>query len=196
MAHGKAKLTVPGRLSLVQRTESEGWPAATAAEAQGVSRATAYKWPHRWRSEGLAGLADRSSRPHRSPGRTTPEEEAAIVAPCVNCLFAIDPTPCHIYGVRSAGLWCRSARPVRAPASGGRRTSQDVIGHGRDGNDFMSDEIDLERVEPRGDGSWPRVGHSAGDDLRFAEGGTFGEELCCGGGSCRPPQRPRSGSNP
>ena len=80
MAHGKAKLTVPGRLLLVQRIEAEGWPAATAAEAQGVSRATAYKWLQRWRSEGLAGLADRSSRPHRSPGRTAPAVEAAIVA--------------------------------------------------------------------------------------------------------------------
>ena len=80
MAHGKAKLTVPGRLLFVQRIEAEGWPAASAAEAQGVSRATAYKWLHRWRSEGLAGLADRSSRPHRSPARTAPDVEAAIVA--------------------------------------------------------------------------------------------------------------------
>ena len=64
MAHGKAKLTVPGRLLLVQRVEAEGWSVVTAAEAQGVSRATAYKWLKRWREEGLAGLHDRSSRPH------------------------------------------------------------------------------------------------------------------------------------
>ena len=72
MAHGKAKLTVPGRLLLVQRVEAEGWSVVTAAEAQGVSRATAYKWLKRWREEGLAGLHDRSSRPHRSP-RLTPD---------------------------------------------------------------------------------------------------------------------------
>ena len=41
MAHAKAKLTVLGRLLLVQRIENEGWSAVTAAEAQGVSRATA-----------------------------------------------------------------------------------------------------------------------------------------------------------
>jgi transposase InsO family protein len=70
VAHGKSKLTVLGRLLLVQRIESEGWAPATAAEAQGVSRATAYKWLRRWREEGLAGLADRSSRPHSSPTRT------------------------------------------------------------------------------------------------------------------------------
>jgi transposase InsO family protein len=32
-----------------------------------VSRATAYKWLGRYRSEGRAGLADRSSRPHHCP---------------------------------------------------------------------------------------------------------------------------------
>jgi transposase InsO family protein len=31
----------------------------------GVARATAYKWWHRFRQEGVAGLVDRSSRPHR-----------------------------------------------------------------------------------------------------------------------------------
>jgi hypothetical protein len=39
-----AKLNVFGRQLLVARIEQEGWPAAQAAEAQGVSRATAYKW--------------------------------------------------------------------------------------------------------------------------------------------------------
>ena len=79
MAHGKAKLTVPGRLLLVQRIQVEGWSPATAAEAQGVSRATAYKWLRRWRAEGVAGMADRSSRPHRSPTRTSDARVAAVV---------------------------------------------------------------------------------------------------------------------
>jgi transposase InsO family protein len=72
-------LTVLGRRLLVERIEREGWPPAAAAEAQGVSRATAYKWLRRWRTEGAAGLVDRSSRPHRSPRRTPAELEAAIV---------------------------------------------------------------------------------------------------------------------
>jgi transposase InsO family protein len=46
----------------------------------GVSRATAYKWLARYRAEGVAGLVDRSSRPHRSPLRTDPLVEAQIVA--------------------------------------------------------------------------------------------------------------------
>ena len=67
VAHGMAKLNVFGRQLLVARIEQEGWTAARAAEAQGVSRATAYKWLGRYRAQGEAGLLDRSSRPHRSP---------------------------------------------------------------------------------------------------------------------------------
>lgn len=74
MLHRTAKLTPAGRQLLVRRILVEGWPPATAAEMVGVSRATAYKWVRRYRSEGLAGLEDRSSRPHRRP-RALPERE-------------------------------------------------------------------------------------------------------------------------
>jgi transposase InsO family protein len=67
MLHRTAKLTPFGRRLLVQRILVEGWSAATAAEMLGVSRATAYKWLGRYRAEGLAGLEDRSARPHRRP---------------------------------------------------------------------------------------------------------------------------------
>jgi transposase InsO family protein len=67
MAHANARLTQFGRLLLVQRITELGWPPAQAAEALGVSRATAYKWLARYRAHGPAGLADRSSRPHRCP---------------------------------------------------------------------------------------------------------------------------------
>ena len=67
MAHANARLTEFGRLLLVQRITELGWPAAQAAEALGVSRATAYKWLGRYHAHGPAGLADRSSRPRRCP---------------------------------------------------------------------------------------------------------------------------------
>jgi transposase len=67
MAHANARLTHFGRLLLVQRVTELGWPPAQAAESLGVSRATAYKWLGRDRTEGPAGLADRSSRPRRCP---------------------------------------------------------------------------------------------------------------------------------
>ena len=79
MAHGKAKLTPAGRVLLVERVERDGWPAAHAAAMAGVSRATAYRWLSRSRNEGLAGMHDRSSRPHSMPGRTPCEREAAVV---------------------------------------------------------------------------------------------------------------------
>jgi transposase len=53
---------------------------ARAAEAQGVSVATAYKWLGRWRVAGDAGLADRSCRPHTSPRRLPTAREQAILA--------------------------------------------------------------------------------------------------------------------
>ena len=52
MQHRMAKLTPFGRLLLVQRVENLGWTAVQAAEALGVSRATAYKWLRRYRKEG------------------------------------------------------------------------------------------------------------------------------------------------
>ena len=79
MAHPRARLTVFGRQLLIARVEA-GWPAAHVAEQLGISRATAYKWIRRHRSEGLAGLEDRSSRPRRSPRRLDPAAEAEIVA--------------------------------------------------------------------------------------------------------------------
>ena len=78
MAHPRARLNAFGRELLVTRVAVLGWSAATAAEAMGVSRATAYKWVRRYRAEGVAGLADRSSRPHRSP-RITPAVEVARI---------------------------------------------------------------------------------------------------------------------
>jgi transposase InsO family protein len=79
VAHPRARLTVFGRQLLVTRVEA-GWPAAHVAEQLGISRATAYKWIRRHRTEGDAGLEDRSSRPRRSPRRLSPAAEAEILA--------------------------------------------------------------------------------------------------------------------
>jgi transposase InsO family protein len=80
VAHRTARLNVFGRRLLVTRIELDGWPAARAAEAQGVSRTTAHKWIRRYRAEGWAGLEDRSSRPRRSAHSTRPEVVQAILA--------------------------------------------------------------------------------------------------------------------
>jgi transposase InsO family protein len=72
MAHRNARLTPFGRLLLVQRIVDFKWPVPRAAEAAGVSRATAYKWLARYRLAGIAGLEDESSRPRGHP-RAVPE---------------------------------------------------------------------------------------------------------------------------
>jgi transposase InsO family protein len=69
-----------GRRLLVERIELEGWPVAHAAAMTGVSRQTATKWVRRYRAEGLGGLEDRSSRPHRSPNSLASDRVAAILA--------------------------------------------------------------------------------------------------------------------
>jgi transposase InsO family protein len=65
MSHPNARLTPHGRLLLCRRVESSGWRLCAAAQAAGISRQTASKWLARWRSEGVDGLSDRSSRPAR-----------------------------------------------------------------------------------------------------------------------------------
>jgi transposase len=48
------------------------------AERFGGCRQTVHRWLAWYAAEGLAGLADRSSRPHSSPEQTAPEVEALI----------------------------------------------------------------------------------------------------------------------
>lgn len=75
--HSNAKLTPAGRRILVERIAA-GRPAAHVAAEMGLARQTAYKWWRRWRSEGEAGLRDRTSRPLRSPTRVPASRERAI----------------------------------------------------------------------------------------------------------------------
>lgn len=69
-----AKLNPFGRRLLCARTAS-GFPVRVAAGMAGISDARAYVIWHRYLAEGEAAFAIRSSRPHRSPGRT-PERVA------------------------------------------------------------------------------------------------------------------------
>lgn len=78
IVHGNAKLSVPTRRLLCGRVLEEGWSVAAAAAAVGVSERTGWKWLARFRAEGVVGLGDRSSVPHRVPGRTPPARERLI----------------------------------------------------------------------------------------------------------------------
>lgn len=80
VTHARAALNPTGRLKLVQLVIRDGWTQARVAERLQVSRGTVSKWVARYRAEGAAGLADRSSRPHRSPNQTSQRTERRIVA--------------------------------------------------------------------------------------------------------------------
>jgi transposase InsO family protein len=73
-------LTIHGRALLVDRIINGQRPVSHIAAELGVSRQCAHRWVRRFRQQGMAGLADRSSRPHRCPRQTSPEVEEAVIA--------------------------------------------------------------------------------------------------------------------
>ena len=79
MSHANARLNLHGRLLLVDRVRRQGWPVAHAAAAMGISRQCAHRWVSRYDAEGESGLLDRSSRPHRSPRRTSVAVEERVL---------------------------------------------------------------------------------------------------------------------
>ena len=79
MTHRNARLTPVTRAELVEHVMA-GWPQAEVARLFRVSRATVAKWMRRFREGGRDALRDRSSRPHRSPRRTSELQEAVICA--------------------------------------------------------------------------------------------------------------------
>ncbi len=78
--HANAPLGPKGRATMVRRVLEEGVALAEAAEAAGVSARTAGKWVDRYRSEGEAGLLDRSSAPRTVHNATPPGRVEAIAA--------------------------------------------------------------------------------------------------------------------
>lgn len=64
--HKLARLTPQGRLVMVERLGA-GEPLGQVARQLRLSTTTVRRWWGRYQAEGLPGLANRSSRPHRSP---------------------------------------------------------------------------------------------------------------------------------
>ena len=79
MSHANAALTPRARLRLARLVTEQGWTCSTAAKMFMVSPRTAAKWAARYRTEGAAGMADRSSRPHHSPAKTPQDVTRRIV---------------------------------------------------------------------------------------------------------------------
>lgn len=80
MGHANARLTVHGRMLLVERVVGQRRPVAHVVKELGCSRQTGYRWLARWREHGPAGLVDRPSGPRRSPHRLAAEVEQRVIA--------------------------------------------------------------------------------------------------------------------
>lgn len=78
-AHKNARLTLHSRAELVRRVLKGQYPKAVAT-AFGVDAKTVAKWVRRFEMEEPAGLADRSSRPHKLYRPTPTETVAQIIA--------------------------------------------------------------------------------------------------------------------
>jgi transposase len=77
--HANAALSLKKRQLIARRVVEQGWSLSEAAAAAEVSERTCSKWVGRYRSEGEAGLLDRSSAPRSIPHRTC-EERVQLIA--------------------------------------------------------------------------------------------------------------------
>jgi len=125
--HANAPLTERGRLRLARCVVDDGWPLRRAAERFQVSPTTAKRWADRYRSDGLAGMTDRPSRPHHCPRRTPRRVERKVLhlrvkkrwGPArIACRLGLAASTCHAVlrraGVaRLAHLDRATGRPIR-----------------------------------------------------------------------------------
>src|SRR5688572_24906028 len=74
----RVSTVVDERRELVRSVFEDAEGVTAASRRLGVSRQTAYKWLHRLREEGEAGLADRVRSPWLSPRRTPAAMEECV----------------------------------------------------------------------------------------------------------------------
>src|SRR4051812_44267220 len=86
MPHHRARFTARGRWDVARRVIEDGETFAQAAAWANVSTSTVWEWVRRWRTAepaeraSLARLAERSSRPRRSPSQVPAAEAERIRA--------------------------------------------------------------------------------------------------------------------
>jgi transposase InsO family protein len=78
--HKNALLTPKGREHMVRAVLERGMSQAALARQFNTTSKTVGKWVKRFRSEGIVGLRDRSSRPHSSPSQTPVATCDAVVS--------------------------------------------------------------------------------------------------------------------
>jgi len=158
VSHANARLNEYGRHLIVQRVLAGHKPGEVAKQV-GVSRQTVYKWVRRYLAEGPAGLADRSSRPHSSPTRTSPKVVARITRARLKhfagpvALSGLLNLPASTIGavLRREGMppLCHLDR-VTGEVLKGRRFSQERYEHRDPGSMLHVDVKKLGKIPPGG----------------------------------------------
>jgi transposase InsO family protein len=132
VAHRNAPLSELGRLRLARAIVDQGWPEARAADRFQVSRPTAHRWASRYRDQGPAGMADRSSRPHHSPRRTPPQWSAGsctCAGPTVGAGPDCSPGRAGPATVRAILVRCRISRLAHLDRATGQPVRRYEHGH-------------------------------------------------------------------
>jgi transposase InsO family protein len=171
VAHANAALTPRHRLKLARAIVEDGWTVSYAAAVFNVAWPTANRWAERYRSAGEAGMADRSSRPHRSPRRTPAPVVRKIVhlrwkkrlgPVAIADRLGLAPSTVHAVLVR-----CRINRLSHVD----RRTGEPIrrYEHERPGSLLHVDVKKLGNI-PDG-GGWRYVGRAQGKRNRAATAG-------------------------
>lgn len=166
MSHANATLTPLGRLRLARCVVEDGWPLRRAAVRFQVSTSTAARWAARCREHGPEAMADRCSRPHRSPQKTPARTERRIIALRVNNRwgparigYRLGIHPSTVHRVLSRYKLARLSWLDRATASPVRRYEHSAPG------DLV--HVDIKKLGRIPDGGGHRaVGRSAGQRNR------------------------------
>jgi transposase InsO family protein len=168
MSHANAALTPVQRLRIARLIVDDDWPIAQAAAFFHVSWPTAKRWADRYEAMGQAGMADRSSRPHRSPDRTPPHLVRKIVhlrwkkrlgPVAIGAKLGIPASTVHVVLVR-----CRLNRLHHVDV----RTGEPIRRYEHDKPGAMI-HVDVKKLGNIPDGGgWRYVGKQQGDRNRSA----------------------------
>jgi len=168
--HADAAPTPRQRLRLARLIVEEKWPAVRAAERFGVSASTARRWAARYRVEGKPGMADRSSRPHSSPGKTGPATTKRIVSLRLRKRWgAVRLADATGVAPSTAGAVLRRCRISRLSRLDRREQQVVRYEHPAPGELLHADVKKLGNI-PSG-GGWRYVGRAQGKTNRIADGG-------------------------
>ena len=128
--HANAALSLRQRERMVSRVIEHGWSLAKAAEAAEVSERTCSKWVARYRAEGEAGLADRSSAPGVVANRTE-EQTVQVIAALRRLRFTgpeiaklLDRPVSTVSGISSGSGWASSGGSGWSPPTATNARSQ------------------------------------------------------------------------